>query len=198
MKTTTSLVSVLVSVLLLGCGESTSPSDSSASRTVSAQGADGVSGRNGKDGAQGPRGEPGLQGPAGPAGPQGPEGDPGEQGPAGPWGPAGAPGLQGPPGQVGPQGPKGDPGVGVALNKVYYVTGPTQFSGGINGTYPSSGARCDAGDIILSGHCVVSGSSSILKIGAAPTPAGDWAWECQAWASNGTVQAYAVCLDITP
>lgn len=206
-----SVLLVLVTVLLLvGCGESSSPSSSSTrSDGQSASSSPGSDGADGKDGAQG------LQGPAGPmgpAGPQGPKGDTGAMGPQGPAGPSGegAPGPQGPMGPSGPMGPQGiqgvpgpagpagAPGIGLDPAKTYRVTGNAAMLPNPNGAGVSN-ALCAPGDLALSGGCSYSGSSQRpWEFGTTYTANNDtWGYTCSNLGTSGTVVAYVFCIDLT-
>ncbi len=83
---------VIVTVLLLGCGQ------------------DGTPGPAGNVGATGPQGSAGMSGPKGDMGYPGDSGGPGNMGQMGATGDAGAPGMPGTPGDGGPPGPVGDAG----------------------------------------------------------------------------------------
>ena len=89
-------------------------------------------------------GPPGPQGPAGPAGQQGIQGIQGIQGPIGPNG------TQGPP------GPQGQPGITQLINgtNVYLVTRSVDsFASPLDVTAP-----CEAGDFVINGGSLFSGS----------------------------------------
>jgi hypothetical protein len=89
-------------------------------------------------------GPPGPQGPAGPAGQQGIQGIQGIQGPIGPNG------TQGPP------GPQGQPGITQLINgtNVYLVTRSVDsFASPLEVTAP-----CEAGDFVINGGYLFSGS----------------------------------------
>lgn len=197
-----SILLVLFTVLL-GCGESSSPS--AASKTASAQGADGTSGRDGRDGVQGPKGDLGPQGPVGPQGlqgdpgPQGPKGEQGDQGPIGPQGPAGPQGPQGIQGIPGPQGPKGASGVSITSDRFFTVSGKP-VSGSVNdpgGVYASS-AECPDDAVLISGGCTAS-TSVAVGWGVTFAPQSHKAqYFCQTRASNVIVTAQAFCMYTTP
>lgn len=195
---------VLLTIALLGCGESSSPDASS--KTASAQGADGKNGEDGKTGATG------AQGPQGPAGPQGPKGDKGEPGALGGVGPKGDPGLEGAPGPQGPQGipgvqgipggpgapgalgPKGDTGT-ISAAHLYRVQGPTGTIA--NGMAGVSRALCDVGDVALSGGCSYTGSSQRpYEFGVfLLEDVQRWGYYCSNLGTSGAVSAWAICLE---
>lgn len=199
------LCATLVSVLLLGCGESSSPSDSSASKTASAQGADGTSGRDGRDGVQGPKGDLGPQGPVGPQGlqgdpgPQGPKGEQGDQGPIGPQGPAGPQGPQGIQGVMGPKGLQGESGVSLTSDRVYSVAGQSPVS--YNYSTVVASAFCNPGDILLTGGCNLGNVDGTRLIEFGPdfnAQTNKRYYACTITAYNASVVAKALCLNTTP
>ena len=204
---------VVLSALLLACGEGASPSPvstpSSSSQGVAESGRDGVAGAPGAPGPQGPMGPAGPQGAQGAQGPKGEpgtsaakgdKGDPGEPGASGPQGPAGLQGpmgLQGIQGIPGPQGPKGDSGVSIAPSRLYKMDAPAATSTNAGNT--TSEAACDAGDVVLSGGCNYAGLTYTLvsfgpKQYATPNT---WGYQCTIRGQSGqqnTVSAFALCL----
>lgn len=195
---------VLLTVSLLGCGESASPSSTSSPAAGSTPG---LSGADGKDGAQGPQGVPGPQGPAGA---QGPKGDPGPVGPQGPTGaqgdsvtgPAGSTGPTGPQGPAGAQGPAGPAGAGISLDKVYTVQGNIATANVVGEAY--SKALCNAGDMVLGGGCRFTGNAAgtqsgvrVYDLGSFKDASGQWGYGCSGTNVSAThVIADAVCLDL--
>lgn len=192
---------VLLTVVFLGCGESSSPD--SGTKTSSAQGADGTSGRDGRDGVQGPKGDPGPQGQVGPQGlqgdpgPQGPKGEQGDQGPIGPQGPAGPQGPQGIQGIPGSQGPKGASGVSITSDRFFTVFGKP-VAGRSDGGTNASIAECPDDAVLISGGCTAS-TSVAVGWGVSFDPQSHKAqYFCQTRAVNVIVTAQALCLDTTP
>lgn len=195
---------VLLTVSLLGCGESASPSSTSL---PGADGTPGVAGADGKDGAEGPQGVPGPQGPAGIQGPKGDPGPAGQQGPAGAQGdsvtgPAGPQGLMGPQGPAGAQGPAGPAGPGISLDKVYTVQGNSATANAVGEAY--SKALCNAGDMVLGGGCRFTGNAAgsqanvkVYDFGSFKDASGQWGYGCSGTNVSGNlVIADAVCLDL--
>jgi hypothetical protein len=139
----------------------------------------------------------GTQGPPGPQGPQGIQGPIGPQGPPGINGTNGVNGTQGPPGINGTQGPAGPSGLStINGTNLYNVTG-------IIDTAPfSSTASCEAGDFVLGGGWLQTGSAAIQAgIGVSSIPVADlsgWSVTGTSLTTLGTVQAYAVCFDNSP
>lgn len=203
------VLSVILSTLLLvGCGESTTSSP--APSALSTQGS-GEAGRDGRDGVPGPAGAPGPQGPMGPMGPQGPagpqgpkgepgaagaKGDPGEPGPVGPMGPMGPmgpPGPQGPQGIPGPRGPQGESGVSITPDRIYTVDGPL-VSVLVNAGTAMSTAACNEGDVPLSGGCTTT-AGGITGFGMRYTAVGDThEYFCRYSGMGNGGRAHVVCL----
>ncbi len=204
------VLSVVLSALLLACGENASPTStpSSSSQGVGESGRDGADGAQGAAGAMGPQG---IQGPQGPMGLQGPKGEPGtsaakgdkgdqgEPGAVGPMGPSGLPGPQGLQGIPGPQGPKGDSGVSITPNRLYKVE--TQPVTSFNANFTTAEAACEAGDVVLSGGCYYGGTTyTTMSFGPKEYPAHNaWGYQCTIRGASGqqnTVTAFALCLDV--
>lgn len=122
-------------------------------------------GVKGDTGPAGPAGPAGATGPAGPAGPKGDTGAMGPMGPAGPAGPkgdTGATGPMGPAGATGPTGPAGPAGSGLTIDNVYTRTGSATVAYTATAT---AIAKCDSGDLALSGgYFVTSGGSPQLAV----------------------------------
>lgn len=203
------VLSVILSTLLLvGCGESTTSSP--VPSAASAQGS-GEAGRDGRDGVPGPAGAPGPQGPMGPMGPQGPagpqgpkgepgaagaKGDPGEPGPQGPMGPMGPMGPPGPQGIPGPRGPQGESGVSITPDRIYTVYGPT-VTVVANGSSETSFVACAAGDVPLSGGCgTISAGGGLAEFGMRYTAVGDtYEYFCRYRGLGNGGRAQIVCLN---
>lgn len=206
------LVVVLVTLLLVGCGESNEPTSTTTTTTGAAgqpgargttgeQGPPGPSGPMGPAGSQGPRGEQGAQGPSGPAGPAGAKGDPGAQGPQGAQGAVGPAGAQGPQGSAGAQGAQGPAGAGMALNKVYTVQGNPVGPDGVGTGYAE--VFCQAGDMAIGGGCRftgnAAGSTTTVKVYdfGMLQKNGLWGYSCTGTnVTSNQVVADVVCVDL--
>lgn len=165
----------------------------------------------GEVGPAGPMGSPGADGatgaagPTGPTGPAGAQGSAGPQGPIGPRGVAGATGPQGPTGATGATGATGSNGQDGSFDpgSIYSV----QESVVPNIGEHSRTARCEEGDIVLTGGCVAeaAGQFSILKNSFPDNYQGGLlalpdSWVC-GWSvrASGYFHAAVVhCLDVTP
>jgi len=176
------------------------------------QGPQGIAGPQGLQGPKGDKGDPGPAGAQGLPGAIGPKGDTGAQGPAGgpgPQGDAGPKGDPGPQGAVGPQGvqgPQGNPGPqGVAGISGYQIV--IANSADDSSQAKSLGAQCPAGKHLLGGGVTVSPFTGSV-IGSPPiairesAPFGDFYWqvtavETEPYASNWSLQAYAICANVT-
>jgi len=176
---------------------------------VCPQGPAGDQGIQGEQGPAGDQGEPGSQGLTGGIGPTGPmgigiQGIPGIQGPQGSMGAQGLSGTTGPQGSMGPAGPTGPAGkngVDGAFNladlyspNVVTVIAPT------NDYTTQAIARCDAGDIALTGGC--QGMVGVFQLASAGWVAADTnpeGWFCDWNNTNGfSGRAWVRCLDVTP
>lgn len=125
----------------------------------------------------------------------------GIQGPRGPEGPQGVQGPQGPAGAQGPAGPQGPAGVA----KFYF--GHNRLVAIQPGSFGSTDARCDPGDMVTGGgYSGYHGGSSALQIvNNAPIAFSDpeltYGWGLEAF--NPTSQpvdliSYVICADQTP
>lgn len=172
-------------------------------------GRDGVSGVNGKDGKDGIDGVNGVNGKDGVSdipGPQGLPGIQGLQGLPGVKGDTGSTGARGATGATGPQGPAGRDGV---LSPLYTVKNPNWMSGSAGNTgyhRMQCSARCDPGDIIMSGGCQIYYGATMdnymaFLVTSMPQELdnGVQSWHCE-WAAGGTpsgaTSAYAICIDV--
>ena len=177
------------------------------------QGPVGLTGPQGGMGPQGPVGPTGPTGPRGLMGPQGPQGEPGAQGIPGPQGAPGMPGargIQGPPGargeqgstgaqgEQGPVGPAGPAGPSGALDPgaLYIKTLGITKNGNANDEVI---ARCDAGDVALSGYCDSVQGWQLISVGLVGGGIEPEGWRC-GWyhASYISATAGVRCLDTTP
>lgn len=184
---------VLASVLLIACGESSTPS--AGTSTAGAAGADGAQGAKGDVGAAGPAGAKGDKGDPGGPGAQGAAGAAGATGPAGPsgaQGPQGAMGPQGPAGPMGAQGPVGPEGPAIDLANTYVrQTAWSQAAAGGAAAY----AQCNAGDLVVGGYCEFDYGSDgrVGIIGVRVDNAGKWGQYCSFKGTSGLVKAYVTC-----
>lgn len=147
-------------------------------------------------GPAGPAGTMGPEGPAGPAGatgPIGPEGPTGATGPMGPEGPTGATGA------TGPAGPQGSPGV----SGLVVVTANSASS---SLTPRSVTAMCPGTKFAIGGGAIIVGATSGVALQASypamvsGQPRG-WVGvgvEVVTHDLNWSIQAWAVCADVTP
>ena len=168
---------------------------------TSVPGPQGPQGVVGAEGPQGPVGPEGAAGVAGPQGEKGATGSAGAQGPAGPQGATGAPGGQGAQGAVGPQGPAG----AISGSALYPVTQLAAFDTTFSGDTINVDALCNAGDVVISGGCLIGYSVNVVSPAAArvlsgSTPRSEMdGWTCRGLrASNDTnpytIRTTAICL----
>ena len=173
-----------------------------------ATGPAGPPGETGPQGIQGEKGNTGAAGPIGPAGPVGPAGAVGQVGPEGPPGEKGDTGATGPIGPNGPAGPKGDTGatgatgpIGPAgpqsvAGKIYFVTGPTDNSGG--NPFVST-ASCSSGDNVIGGGFQGNvNAGSYDELSGIPTSTTDYTVTGTSTSGNAnalSVTAYAICFN---
>lgn len=125
----------------------------------------------GIEGPKGDKGEAGETGPAGPQGSIGPKGDagaPGEKGDTGPTGPAGA---------VGPMGERGGPGIVRT-----YRAESQQVTGNVGGALI---AKCEKGDIVLSGGYSYGQSADLRVYDSTPGFANGLEFWSITYVSNG-------------
>ena len=170
------------------------------------QGLQGPKGDKGDStGVPGPKGDKGDPGPAGAQGLPGAiglKGDTGAQGPAGGPGPQGDPGLKGDTGAQGPQGNPGPQGAAGISGYEIVVANSADDSAGVK----SLGAQCPVGKHVLGGGVTVSPIGGSV-IGSPPiairesAPFGDFFWqvtavETEPYASNWSLQAYAICANV--
>jgi len=162
--------------------------------------------QTGPQGPQGIAGPQGLQGPKGDKGDStgvpGPKGDKGDPGPAGAQGLPGAIGLKGDTGAQGPQGNPGPQGAAGISGYEIVVANSADDSAGVK----SLGAQCPVGKRVLGGGVTVSPIGGSV-IGSPPiairesAPFGDFFWqvtavETEPYASNWSLQAYAICANV--
>jgi hypothetical protein len=157
------------------------------------QGERGLTGATGATGMQGPQGERGLTGATGATGMQGPQGEDGtdgEQGPRGFNGTDGVNGTQGPPGPT-----------EILSNRLYSVDGGDFVNTAATGSAQSL-ARCDTGDVVLSGSYsfFVSNTSGAFNMEDRPLEPSTWvvqATETET-TSDISILAFARCFDNPP
>lgn len=188
------------------CACSSEPGPAGPEGPVGPQGAageQGPRGPRGEQGLQGERGDTGLAGEQGPPGPVGPQGDQGPSGPPGADGAQGPQGLQGPAGPQGPQGeqgPEGPQGPAISNANIYVVDDERTSTNGQLGDFDAR-ARCEEGDVVLNGGCLLTGtvgSDTRLEINR-PSFNGlvNTAWDCSVNKGSAgviTVIARVTCL----